>query len=216
MDVLGTNPVWELIAVSALSYTLGCVNAGFYLVRFRRGADLRLSGSGNAGATNAGRVLGPWGFLVVFLGDAAKGALAVGFSRWLATGPWGAGLAMAAAVTGHIWPVQLGFRGGKGVSTLLGATAVIAPLMLLVLLTCFGPLRWLLRRTDLAGLVALAIGPGFGPWCGMTRVETGVMAVMVAVVWAAHRDNIASAVGDYRARRSPGRSGGEAGREAPR
>src|SRR5207248_280320 len=144
------------LAVGA--YLLGSVPFG-YLVGRARGVDLLALGSRNIGATNAGRVLGArWGVLVFFL-DAAKGALPVLAARAAASAvgePFEAlGVtAGVAAFLGHLFPLYLGFRGGKGVATGAGVVAVLLPLPTLAAL-----LLWLLvavttRYVSLASLLA--------------------------------------------------------------
>src|SRR4051794_37968242 len=108
-----TIPVSHAFFIALGSYGLGCVSTGYYLVRMRSGCDVRERHSGNTGARNVGRVLGMGGFLVTLLGDIAKGACAVGLV-WRFTGETRlAAVAMVAVVAGHVWPCQLGFRGGK-------------------------------------------------------------------------------------------------------
>lgn len=121
------------------AYLLGCLTPGYYLVRWRTGQDLRAVGSGGVGATNTGRVLGNWGFLAVGIGDAAKAALAVGLARWLfGHGPdWVWMLALIAVVMGHVWPVQLGFRGGKGIACAIGGLLILDPGLFVTLLGIF-------------------------------------------------------------------------------
>src|SRR6266511_3032112 len=104
-----------------VGYALGCFTSGYYLVRWRTGDDIRLIGSGSVGATNVGRVLGRPGFLLTVLGDFFKGLFAVWLARYFQLKPTGVMLVMIAVSAGHIWPVQLWFRGGKGVATSLGA-----------------------------------------------------------------------------------------------
>lgn len=114
------NTVW--FAAILASYVLGCLNAAYYWVRLVHGADLRLKGSGNAGARNAGRVYGWCDFVIVFALDALKAVLAVCAGLWLA-GPASplAGLCALAVVIGHVWPLQLRGRGGKGLASAIGA-----------------------------------------------------------------------------------------------
>ena len=104
-----------------LAYAVGCLSFATLLCRLK-GVDIRSVGSGNPGATNVGRALGPWWGRAVLLLDVAKGAVPV----WLLSGPAVAGdpsgrsVILAAAVAGHVFPITLGFRGGKGVATLIG------------------------------------------------------------------------------------------------
>ena len=110
------------------AYLLGGISAGYLLVRRRTGEDVRAQGSGATGATNAARILGRRGFILVMVLDAVKGAAVALVARAVGLdGGWDFAAAMA-VVAGHVWPVQLGFRGGRGLSTLLGAWLVLAPL----------------------------------------------------------------------------------------
>ncbi len=125
------------------AYGLGCLNAGYYLLRWRDGRDIRQLGSGNAGARNVGRVLGRQGFVLVFVLDAAKGALAVTAAHHGA--PEVAALSAVVVTLGHVYPLQLDWRGGKGVATAIGA--------LLALVWTFRPINTLLAALALAGLL---------------------------------------------------------------
>src|SRR5262245_53037648 len=109
------------------SYFLGCVTAGYYWTRWRTGQDIRQIGSGNVGARNVGRILGPSGFTVTLLLDMAKGAFAAGTAWWLNLSAEGIVASMVAVVVGHNWPMQLRFRGGKGVAVSLGALLTYDP-----------------------------------------------------------------------------------------
>jgi len=113
-----------ILGTATLAYALGCLNAGYYLLRWRDGRDLRQLGSGNAGARNAGRVLGRRAFALVFALDAAKSMLAVLAACWWA--PEAAATCAVIAALGHVFPVQLGFRGGKGVATAIGGGTTLA------------------------------------------------------------------------------------------
>lgn len=179
-----------LLAFLGIGYALGILNAGYYVVRLRQEADIRDFGSGNAGATNAGRLLGRWGFLAVLLLDAGKGAAAAGMACWASEDPRAPVVALAGAVLGHIWPIQLGFRGGKGVSTLLGGLLVVDPLGVAALPALFLPCRAILGRFVPSGLLAL----GGVPLLSFVRHESlpqamGLMA-LVGIVWFAHRHDL--------------------------
>lgn len=96
-----------------LAYLLGTLNAAYYMMKWKHGIDIRTIGSGNAGATNAGRAMGKKGFFLVLIFDLAKGMLAVLFVRESGQTELIAGLSVIAAVLGHIFPVQLRFKGAK-------------------------------------------------------------------------------------------------------
>ena len=103
------------------AYVLGCLNAGYYWVRYRASIDIRDLGSGNAGARNVGRLLGTSGFATVFIFDALKGVVAVMLGIHFGSAWPIPELSALAVVLGHVFPIQLGFRGGKGIATALGA-----------------------------------------------------------------------------------------------
>src|SRR5580658_10788350 len=132
---------WLALALVA-AYVLGGVSPGWLAVRLAGGGDVRARGSGTTGATNAGRVLGDRGFILVLALDALKGGVAVEIARVLApASPW-AVLAVPAVVAGHIWPIWLGFRGGRGAAPLLGCCIALSP--------------WLALGSVLPGLALLA------------------------------------------------------------
>src|SRR5262249_11112674 len=99
-----------------LAYSLGCLCAGYYVVRWHAGADARRTGCASAGARNAGRVLGAGGFMLVLALDTLKGVAAVWVARAIGLSGLALGLAVVAVVVGHVLPAQLGFRGGKGIA----------------------------------------------------------------------------------------------------
>src|SRR2546423_1398357 len=140
-----------------VGYALGCFNTGYYLVRWKTGQDIRQVGSGNAGAKNASRALGTWGFGLSFLGDIVKGALAVVMAQYSGFPVSTQGLVMLAAIAGHNWPAQLGFRGGKGLSVSYGCLLFFDPI---IALTTFGTCAVLLaatRRFTLSAMGAYAL-----------------------------------------------------------
>jgi acyl-phosphate glycerol 3-phosphate acyltransferase len=173
-----------------LCYCLGCFTAGYYWVRLRTGQDIRQLGSGTVGARNAGRILGPWGFVVVLLLDFTKGALAV----WLATKfdvtAEVTVMAMTAVVVGHTWPAQLRFHGGKGVATSLGAILAFDPLSALLLVIVFLAGFALLRNFTRAGLLAFALSPLAGFLNAFGVIEVAALSSLAAVVLLAHQKNI--------------------------
>ncbi|NLC54236.1 MAG: glycerol-3-phosphate 1-O-acyltransferase PlsY [Firmicutes bacterium] len=114
-----------------LSYLLGGILFG-ELIAFISRVDVRKRGSGNPGATNVYRILGPLFGLIVLVGDMLKGIIGSMIGDWLGVpeiGPW-CGLAV---IAGHNWPLQFGFKGGKGIATSLGTIIVLAPETLLII-----------------------------------------------------------------------------------
>ena len=187
----------RLATVAAFGYAVGCLNAGYYLVRWRNRGDLRDLHSGNAGATNAGRVLGRSGFAAVLLLDAAKGALAAGIGGWLA-GTWGGAIGALASIVGHIWPAQLSFRGGKGIATAIGAFLVVEPFTVLACTATALTLFAITRRWSASGLAGVALAPLVG-WLFRRDIAVLVaLALAMVIVLVAHRDDLAAL------RRSPG------------
>ena len=133
--------------VILLCYAIGCFVTAWYLVRWRTGADLRTLHSGNTGARNAGRVLGRGAFVGTAVLDGLRGMLAMWLAAKFGLRDWSLALAGAAVLAGHLWPVQLGFRGGKGVAVGTGIILWMLPLG--------SPPEWTLT----AGIVAIVL------WC---------------------------------------------------
>ena len=116
------------------AYLLGSVPTAYIAVRVGRGGDIRDLGSGNVGATNAFRFAGVRaGGLVLFI-DTGKGVLAVLAPMWLGAPQWVMFLTTSLALAGHIWPVFLRFRGGKGVAVIMGASLSLVPWLTLAAL----------------------------------------------------------------------------------
>jgi glycerol-3-phosphate acyltransferase PlsY len=187
----------DLLLKALLSYLLGSVS-GSMVVGALRHVDIRKSGSGNAGGTNAFRTQGFWFALGVVIIDIGKGALAAGLVPMLslglaAGGPPQAYLPLAcgfAAVVGHCYPVWHGFRGGKGAATAVGALLVIQPLvippMLLAWLLVLGITGWVGLGTMLA---AISLIPAF-LLLGADRPTVVFSILLAAFVVFTHRSNI--------------------------
>lgn len=174
-----------LLATTVLAYALGCLNTGYYLVRLSTGDDLRSRGSGTAGATNTGRVLGRGGFVAAMAGDVLKGVAAVALARWLVPGP-GPALAAVAVVGGHIYPAQLGLRGGKGLATTFGAAVSLAPLVTATGIAAV--LAWLAatRRPVEAALVGVTVFPVAALALRGVQATTLAAAAISALVLTRH------------------------------
>jgi len=178
-----------------VSYLLGSVNGSLVLGRFI-GVDIRKEGSGNAGGTNALRTHGKLFALGVIIIDVLKSVVAV---AWVAPMghagpalPWLAVACGAAAVIGHCYPVFFGFRGGKGMATLIGAYAVLAPVALLVILLTWVVVLAMSGYVGLATIVGATAAPVYfavtGAGVGNPLLVFGV--VMALLVIYTHRGNI--------------------------
>jgi acyl phosphate:glycerol-3-phosphate acyltransferase len=199
---------WILVALGA--FFLGSLPWGLWLGRFLRGVDVRRHGSGNLGAANVYRVLGPRLGIAVLLLDAGKGVAAVLVAHCIhhagvtvgAGGPAAAGsqavdwsglLALAAAVLGHSFTPFAGFRGGKGVATAAGAWGVVAPLPLAVALGVWVVAFAIRRIVSLASIIAVTALPIAvwllrpRPWADPVAWLSVVTGVLVVV---RHRSNL--------------------------
>jgi glycerol-3-phosphate acyltransferase PlsY len=141
------------------SYLAGSIPFGYLVGRSLRGRDIRRSGSGNVGATNVLRVMGWQPAVLVLLLDLAKGVLPILIGKQLALPTAWLGAMGLAAVVGHIYPIFLGFRGGKGVATGFGAFATLAPLPALGALVAFGIVVASTRYVSLGSVTATASFP---------------------------------------------------------
>lgn len=160
-----------LLAICLLvvfSYLLGSIPTGYLLVRLFRNQDIRSVGSGNIGATNVLRSGGKGLGAATFILDVVKGALAVGLAAWIAPQMTTAfpprdieALAAVVAVLGHMFPVWLRFRGGKGVATGFGVFLVAAPWAALAAITVFIIVLLLSRYVSLASILGAGSFPVF-------------------------------------------------------
>ena len=177
-----------------LGYLLGSIPSGFLAGKWCKGIDLRSIGSGSTGATNVLRNVGKGPALVVFLVDVAKGAAAVLLASALTQNnplnDWIQVLAGLAALAGHIWPIWLGFKGGKAVATGLGLFLGLAwP----VGLACFGifmAVFSLSRIVSLASVVAALSLPLLMAAGSGSNANLVVALVAMALVLWRHRSNI--------------------------
>lgn len=188
-------PLW-LIPLTA--YLLGSIPCGLLVVKARGGPDLRSAGSGNIGAANVARTAGAFAGLLTLLLDAGKGYLAVWIAARSASGSSGARwmmIAAVAAVVGHMFPVWLRFKGGKGVATSLGVflpicreavAAGVVLWMLVVLFWRYSSLGSMTAAAALPVLVYLLYAPGHAP---PTYVTLGTILISLLVL-AKHRSNM--------------------------
>ncbi|HEX5874130.1 MAG TPA: glycerol-3-phosphate 1-O-acyltransferase PlsY [Pyrinomonadaceae bacterium] len=185
-----------------IAYLIGSIPFGYLIVRGKVGDDVRQSGSGGTGATNVSRRAGKAAGVFTLLLDALKGVIAVLVARALfpGVGPsadWLSAAAGIAAIVGHIFPVWLGFRGGKGVATGVGVFFVLAPAALLCAGVLFVAIVALTRYVSLGSIVAAVTVPLF-VWLQAVFVEPvadlrPLLAAAItgaALILFAHRGNI--------------------------
>ena len=173
-----------------LGYLLGSLPSGWLAGRWLKNIDIRELGSGSTGATNVLRQVGKGPALVVFLIDVGKGAAAVLIARALGLGDWIQVLAGLSALAGHIWPVWLGFKGGKAVATGLGMFLGLAWPVGLASFGVFLAVFSLSRYVSLASVLA-AISLPLLMAAGTDSNANLVVALvaMLLVLWR-HRSNI--------------------------
>jgi len=179
----------EEVLTVACGYLVGSVPFAYLLTR-RRGIDLRRVGSGNVGATNVLRTTGVRFALLAMCLDAFKGSLAVLIAARVTSGPATPVAAGLASVIGHIYPVWLGFKGGKGVATAAGVFGVLAPVALAIAGGVFVTAIWATRYVSvgsLAGAVTLAIATAASD--AATIVSAGAILAAVIIVHR-HRGNL--------------------------
>ncbi len=173
-----------------LGYFLGSIPSGWLAGRWLKGIDLREIGSGSTGATNVLRQVGKGPALVVFLIDVGKGAAAVLIARALGLGDWIQVLAGLTALAGHIWPVWLGFKGGKAVATGLGMFLGLAWPVGLASFGVFMAVFSLSRLVSLASvLAAISLPLLMAADSGSTANLVVALVAMLLVLWR-HRSNI--------------------------
>jgi glycerol-3-phosphate acyltransferase PlsY len=191
--------MFRVLLIAVAAYLLGSIPFGYILVRIIRGEDVRLTGSGNIGATNVSRKSPALGVLTLLL-DALKGSAAVALAYFL-SGSVGLGptpfrlmaLAALCAVVGHVFPVWLRFRGGKGVATGLGSFLMIAPKAVLIAAGIFLVVVLGFRYVSLGSIIAVGAFPVLvwllhlygGDW--MVLVFIALCSVLII---AKHRENI--------------------------
>jgi acyl phosphate:glycerol-3-phosphate acyltransferase len=144
--------------IPLISYFLGSIPFGYILVKFTQGKDIRSFGSGNIGATNVFRRSRLSGILTLAL-DAGKGSLAVVLAGWLGGGVEWQTAAAVCAIVGHVFPVWLRFKGGKGVATGCGAYLALSPLAVSTTLVLFVLMLCLTRYISVASIGATAFFP---------------------------------------------------------
>ena len=198
------------LAVIIIAYLIGSVPFGYLIVKATRGADIRATGSGGTGATNVSRRAGKAAGLLTLVLDALKGGAAVSVASWIlgiklfgeqiGSTPgtyWWVAAAGVAAIVGHMFPVWLRFRGGKGVATGVGVFLMLAPIAVAFAGVIFLLIVWRTRYVSLGSIVGAALIP-LAIWLqdGLIRPVAHLIPTMSAaaagaiLIIFAHRANI--------------------------
>ena len=188
------------IIFAAIAYVLGSIPFGYLLVKyvFTSGEDVRDIGSGGIGATNVTRRAGVKGGLLTYALDVAKGVAAVMLMRQVADDDYfWIGAAAIAAIVGHIFPVFLGFRGGKGVATGVGVYLALAPYSVLTTLVLWAAIVYFSRYVSLGSIIATAAVPLWTLfYYGLLQPSAHLKALVIiaiavcALIVATHHENI--------------------------
>ncbi len=183
--------VWSAVLSG---YLVGAIPFAWLAGRIWTRIDLREVGSGNVGAANVARISGPLAALAVAVLDATKGAAAVALAGWISSSGHAAPLAGVAAVVGHVYPVWLRFRGGKGVATTAGAFALLAPAALLLAAAAFIVTVGVTRYVSLGSMVGAVLLPACAWWSGAAWSTVAAAVAVCALVIHHHRSNLARLV----------------------
>jgi acyl phosphate:glycerol-3-phosphate acyltransferase len=182
------------VALTALgllaAYLIGAIPVGYLVARIAGGTDIRRSGSGNIGATNVLRTLGTGPAVLTLAGDIVKGYLAVSAARAIGPAPWMAAGGAVAVIAGNCWPVFLGFRGGKGVATGLGAFLALIPWAVAPAALLWIAVTALSRYVSLASMVACLSLPVSAALLGYPRSAAVAGALAAAIIVWRHRENV--------------------------
>jgi glycerol-3-phosphate acyltransferase PlsY len=184
----------------AVGYLLGSIPFGYLIVSAKTGGDIRQTGSGGTGATNVSRFAGKGAGVLTLILDALKGTAAVIQAQIFLSGvdnaSWWIAVAGIAAMVGHIFPIWLGFRGGKGVATGVGVFAPLAPLPVLCSGILFVVVVWLTRYVSLGSIIAAAAIPVFVWLESLVRPMPDTLPIFFStlasagLIMYAHRANI--------------------------
>lgn len=185
------------LIILIIAYLIGSIPFGYLIVRTKGGGDVRQTGSGGTGATNVSRRAGKAAGVLTLLLDAVKGAAAVLIAQSVSGSVWIKAAAAIAVIVGHIFPVWLGFRGGKGVATGVGVFLVLAPIALLCAGVVFVSIVFFTRYVSLGSITAAVLIPLFvwlqnvflEPVADLRPLLTAAIIGALLIVFA-HRGNI--------------------------
>ncbi len=180
-----------MLIVALAGYLLGSIPFALLMARHLGTADLRLIGSGNVGAANVMRVSGVKAGVAVAALDALKGAFSVLIAEQISSSPTAPAVAGVAAIVGHIYPVWLRFRGGKGVATACGVFSILTPLALVLSLAVFVAAVSLTKYISLGSLLASIALPPLAYAAGSPASAVMAAVAAASIIVFRHRSNLA-------------------------
>ena len=159
-----------------ISYSIGCLNSAFYLTKILAKKDIREEYSHNAGATNTGRILGKFGFIAVLFIDIIRGYVGIIAGEIILNTDQFSGLLLFSIVLGHIYPIQLKFKGGKGISCLIGGLLAISWLLVLLFMLIFSVIFLITRKKISSVITTLILFP-----IGLYFFNTSTMIIVPSI-----------------------------------
>lgn len=163
---------------------------GYLVIKALYHNDIRMQGSGNVGARNAGRVYGKKAFVITFLGDAVKGAFVILLARYLHFSETIQLIGLGIAILGHLLPITLKFKGGKGISAFIGGMVAFQPLLAVVIALSFLILYPLSKSFTLSGLGAFIVIPAFLLYKGYSGLSCGITCILILNLLLAQSEDI--------------------------
>jgi len=181
-----------------ISYILGSLPSGYFIVKYYSNKDIRTIGSKSIGATNVGRVLGRKGFILTFVIDFTKAFLFIYLIIILGISKPILELSVLAIVIGHIFPIFLKFRGGKGIAITIGSLLAYNYILLLILVILSLILYLFIRKFTISGLFALLILPAYNMIFVNNNTQLYLLLGLNIIITIAHKENLRSYILDLR------------------
>ena len=182
------------LIIILVSYFIGSISTSYIIAKKMMGVDIRTQGSGNAGSTNVLRTLGKKAGILTFVGDLLKGVVAVLIAKVIATiahtdVATASYIAVVFVVIGHNWPIYLGFRGGKGVATSLGAMIAVNPVIALSCFAFFILIVYVTKYVSLGSVLGICTSPIIMFFIGNYKGLAVTLFLSASVIFK-HRENI--------------------------
>lgn len=182
------------LIIILVSYFIGSISTSYIIAKRMMGVDIRTQGSGNAGSTNVLRTLGKKAGILTFVGDLLKGVVAVLIAKVIATIAHtdiatASYIAVVFVVIGHNWPIYLGFRGGKGVATSLGAMIAVNPVIALSCFAFFILIVYVTKYVSLGSVLGICTSPIIMFFIGNYKGLAVTLFLSASVIFK-HRENI--------------------------